>query len=182
LELDGDELRAINPAGAEQHFVRSEAASNAPLGGSFERRCTKPSWAATGRSSRARAKAPVRFSDTGNVTGLPGVDRFAVCLAGDCATMGGGNDSMWLERNQRGAPWIFKRDGDTLEIFQAVNRAQPDEMPSWLPASGSGCWRRTNAHRGASPLGLAPGLDWCPTSWGLPPVGARPLPQIGPEI
>jgi hypothetical protein len=82
--------------------------------------------------------ATVRFSDTGNVTGLPGVDRFAVCLAGDCATMGGGNDSMWLERNQRGAPWIFKRDGDTLEIFQAVNRAQPDEMPEL--AAGARQW------------------------------------------
>ncbi|MNE21806.1 hypothetical protein D3C80_1149840 [compost metagenome] len=52
--------------------------------------------------------------------------------------MGGNNDSLWLERNQRGAPFIIKRDGDKLEIFQAVNRAQPDEMPEL--AAGKRQW------------------------------------------
>jgi len=75
----------------------------------------------------------VRFGDTGNVTGLPGPDRFALCLAGDCASMGGNNDSLWLERNQRGAPFIFKRDGNTLTIYQAVNTANADEIPQLSP-------------------------------------------------
>ncbi|MFF7109362.1 hypothetical protein [Pseudomonas sichuanensis] len=139
LELDGDELRVVNPAGAEQRFVRSEAASITPLGGSFEKALYKAFLGGDWKIVEGQGQGTtVRFSDTGNVTGLPGVDRFAICLAGDCATMGGGNDSMWLERNQRGAPWIFKRDGDTLEIFRAVNRAQPDEMPEL--AAGARQW------------------------------------------
>ena len=48
------------------------------------------------------------------------------------------NDSLWLERNQRGAPFIIKRNGNQLEIFQAVNRAQPDEMP--MLAAGKRQW------------------------------------------
>ena len=87
----------------------------------------------------------MRFADNGSVTGLPNLDRYALCLAGDCADMGGDNDSLWLERNQRGAPWIFKRDGDTLEIHQAVNRAQPDEKPQLAPAPGSGCLSATDS-------------------------------------
>ena len=44
-------------------------------------------------------------------------------------------DSLWLERNQQGNPWIFKRNGKQLEIFQAVNEAQPDEMPELRPGA-----------------------------------------------
>jgi len=130
LKLDGDELVAIDPSGHEQTFVRSKASEGAALGASFEKALYQQYLGGDWKIVEGQGKgAVVRFSDTGNVTGLPGPDRFALCLAGDCATMGDGNDSLWLERNQRGAPWIFKRDGDTLEIFQAVNRAQPDEMP-----------------------------------------------------
>ncbi|WP_252089844.1 hypothetical protein [Pseudomonas sp. MWU13-3659] len=140
LKLDGDELQAIDPSGHEQVFARAKAADgNAPLGGTFERTLYKAYLGGDWKIVEGQGKgAVVRFSDTGSVTGLPGPDRFALCLAGDCATMGDGNDSLWLERNQRGAPWIFKRDGDTLEIFQAVNRAQPDEMPQL--AAGARQW------------------------------------------
>lgn len=130
LKLDGDELVTIDPSGHQQTFVRSKAPEGAALGGSFEKALYQQYLGGDWKIVEGQGKGGlVRFSDTGNVTGLPGPDRFALCLAGDCATMGDGNDSLWLERNQRGAPWIFKRDGDTLEIFQAVNRAQPDEMP-----------------------------------------------------
>lgn len=139
LKLDGDELQVTDPSGHEQTFVRSTAADNTPLGGSFEKALYKDylggDWTIVDGQGKG---AVVRFSDTGTLTGLPGPDRFALCLAGDCATMGNGNDSLWLERNQRGAAWIFKRDGDTLEIFQAVNRAQPDEMPQL--AAGQRQW------------------------------------------
>ena len=37
-----------------------------------------------------------------------------------------------------GAPFIIKRDGDKLEIFQAVNRAQADDMPQL--AAGKRQW------------------------------------------
>lgn len=139
LKLSGDKLQASDPSGHEQTFVRSKSVDNAPLGGSFERALYKAYLGGEWKIVEGPGKgATVRFSDTGSVTGLPGPDRFALCLAGDCATMGNGNDSLWLERNQRGAPWIFKRDGDTLEIFQALNQAQPDEMPQL--AAGARQW------------------------------------------
>ncbi|MCO7522017.1 MULTISPECIES: hypothetical protein [unclassified Pseudomonas] len=139
LKLDGDELQASDPSGHQQTFARSKAAGNAPLGGSFERALYQAYLGGDWKIVEGPGKgAVVRFSDTGTVTGLPGPDRFALCLAGDCADMGNGNDSLWLERNQRGAPWIFKRDGDTLEIYQAMNLAQPDEKPQL--AAGARQW------------------------------------------
>ncbi|MFG0324361.1 hypothetical protein [Pseudomonas putida] len=141
LSLDGDELLAVDQNGAKQTFVRAKASvsANAPLGSSFEKALYQAYLGGNWKIVEGQGKgASVRFSDTGNVTGLPGPDRFALCLAGDCATMGGSNDSLWLERNQRGAPFIIKRDGDKLEIFQAVNRAQPDEMPEL--AAGKRQW------------------------------------------
>ncbi|WP_194788727.1 hypothetical protein [Pseudomonas sp. UFMG81] len=139
LKLDGDELQAIDASGHQQTFARAEKGAGAPLGSSFEKALYKAYLGGDWKIVEGQGKgAVVRFSDIGNITGLPGVDRFAVCLAGDCATMGDGNDSLWLERNQRGAPWIFKREGDTLEIFRAVNRAQPDEMPQL--AAGARQW------------------------------------------
>ena len=65
--------------------------------------------------------------------GLPGAERFALCLAGDCAAMSGEYDSLWLQLGQEGNEWIFVRDGDQLQIFEALNRAQPDEMPDLYP-------------------------------------------------
>ncbi|MNL45860.1 hypothetical protein D3C87_1685370 [compost metagenome] len=75
----------------------------------------------------------VQFQADGQVTGLPGSDRYALCLAGDCASMSGGNDNMWLQQNGQGNAWIFARKGKELEIFQTVNTAQADEMPSFTP-------------------------------------------------
>ncbi|TFF43276.1 hypothetical protein [Pseudomonas sp. RIT623] len=136
LGLSGDTLTTNDPEVGKQRFVRSKTAGNAPLGGSFERALYQAYLGGDWKIVEGQGKgAVVRFSDTGSVTGLPGPDRFALCLAGDCADMGGSNDSLWLERNQRGAPWMFKRDGDTLEIYQAVNLAQPDEKPQLTPGA-----------------------------------------------
>ena len=44
--------------------------------------------------------------------------------------MSGGYDSIWLQLNGQGNPWIFVRKGKQLEIFQAINTAQADEVPS----------------------------------------------------
>jgi len=139
LALDGDELKTTAQSGTEQTFVRVKQPGNAPLGGSFEKALYQAYLGGEWKIIDGQGKGTaVRFSDTGNVSGLPGPDRFALCLAGDCATMGGSHDSLWLERKQRGAPFIIKRDGDTLEIFQAVNRAKPDEMP--VLAAGARQW------------------------------------------
>ena len=139
LALDGDELKSTDQSGAQQTFVRAKQPGNAPLGGSFEKALYQSYLGGDWKIVEGQGQGGVvRFADNGSVTGLPGPDRYALCLAGDCASMGGSNDSLWLERNQRGAPFIFKRDGDKLEIFQAVNRAQPDEMPEL--AAGNRQW------------------------------------------
>ncbi|MDF0733357.1 hypothetical protein P0Y43_21925 [Pseudomonas entomophila] len=138
LSLDGKELHSADASGGKQTFVRSNppAPADAPLGSSFEKALYKAYLGGDWKIVEGQGQgAVVRFSDNGTVTGLPGPDRYALCLAGDCATMGAGNDSLWLERNQRGAPWIFKRDDDKLEIFQAVNTAQQDEMPQLAPGA-----------------------------------------------
>ena len=134
LALDGDELQTTTQSGAQQVFAKAAAAANAPLGGSFEKALYQAYLTGDWKIVEGPGQgAVVRFTDNGSVTGLPGPDRYALCLAGDCATMGGNNDTLWLERDQRGAPFVFKRDGDTLEIFRAVNQAQADEMPQLAP-------------------------------------------------
>lgn len=141
LSLNGDELQTVDPQGAKQTFVRAKApaAGNAQLGSSFEQALYQAYLGGDWKIIEGQGTGgTVRFSDTGSVTGLPGPDRFALCLAGDCATMGGSNDSLWLERNQQGAPFIIKRTTKQLEISQAVNRAQPDEMPQL--AAGKRQW------------------------------------------
>ena len=84
------------------------------------------------------ALSPLDGRYHGKVAGLPNVDQYSLCLAGDCASMSGGYDSMWLQLNGQGNNWIFARKGRALEIFQAVNRAQPDEMPEL--AAGKRQW------------------------------------------
>jgi hypothetical protein len=139
LALDGAELKATDTSGAERSFVRATQPGNAPLGSSFEKALYQAYLGGDWKIVEGQGKGGVvRFADNGGVTGLPGPDRYALCLAGDCASMGGSNDSLWLERNQRGAPFIFKRDGDKLEIFQALNRAQPHEIPQL--AAGTRQW------------------------------------------
>lgn len=137
LSLDGQELvQAPGQLGDKQSFQRSKAPANVPLGGSFEKALYQGYLGGNWKIVEGPGQGGyAQFREDGAVTGLPGPDRYALCLAGDCATMGGENDSMWLEREQRGAPWIFKRDGKTLELFQAVNRAQPDEMPQLAPGT-----------------------------------------------
>ena len=136
LDLSGDQLITHDQDIGKQRFVRSQdpSAATAPLGSGFEKALYRAFFGGEWKIIEGPGQdAIVRFAENGSVTGLPGLDRYAVCLAGDCADMGGANDSLWLERNERGSPWIFKRDGDQLEIMQAVNQAQPDEKPQLAP-------------------------------------------------
>ncbi|KIU51912.1 MULTISPECIES: hypothetical protein [Pseudomonas] len=139
LSLDGDELVQHATPMAPQHSFQ-KASSPAPMeartGTTFEQALygayLKGDWKVIEGPGQGNV---VRFGDTGSVEGLPNLDRYALCLAGDCASMSGEYDSLWLERNQQGNPWIFKRDGKTLEILRALNSAQPDEMPQLYPGA-----------------------------------------------
>ena len=139
LELDGKELvQATSDSPPEPRFQRSSETINPdiPPGAAFEQALygsyLKGDWKVLEGPGQGGV---VRFRDNGSLDGLPNLDRYALCLAGDCASMTGKWDSLWLERNQQGSPWIFKRDGKQLEIFQAVNEARPDEMPDLRPGT-----------------------------------------------
>ncbi len=139
LTLDGKELvQATSDWAPEQHFQRSTNVidPDIPPGATFEKALygayMKGDWRVLEGPGQG---GTVRFRDNGSLDGLPNLDRYALCLSGDCATMTGKYDSLWLERNQQGNPWIFKRDGKQLEIFQAINEAQPDEMPELRPGA-----------------------------------------------
>ena len=139
LELDGDELvQAAGQDTPEQQFekARAPAPAGAPVGSSFEKALYGAYLGGDWKIVEGPGKGGVvRFADNGGVNGLPNLTRYALCLAGDCASISGHYDSLWLERNQQGNPWIFTRDGDTLEIFQALNSAQPNEMPQLKPGA-----------------------------------------------
>ncbi len=137
LKLKGDELvQSASDSGPEQHFrtPKEPAQAGAQPGTSFERALYTAylggKWTIVNGDGQGSV---VEFAPDGSVTGLPGNDRYALCLAGDCAAMSGEYDSMWLEKNERGSPWVFVRQGKQLEIFQAVNNAQATEMPDLRP-------------------------------------------------
>lgn len=137
LDLDGDELvQASRDQAPRLDFERAAtpAAAEAPVGASFEKALYAAYLGGEWQIVEGPGKgAQVRFHDDGKVEGLPQLDRYALCLAGDCTALSGEYDSLWLERNQQGGPWIFKRDGDELEIFQALNSAPADQMPNLTP-------------------------------------------------
>lgn len=139
LSLDGKELvQAASPAAAEQHFQRPKtpAAADAPAGTSFEQALYGAYLGGDWKIVEGPGQGGVaHFRANGSLDGLADLDRYALCLAGDCASMSGEFDSLWLERAQQGRPWIFKRAGDQLEIFQAINQAQAGDMPDLRPGS-----------------------------------------------
>ncbi|EIK97345.1 lipoprotein [Pseudomonas sp. M47T1] len=142
LTTDDDELTlAASASGPQQVFVKPKTTvePGAPVGSSFEQALYAAymggDWTIVEGQGQGSA---VHFLANGQLSGFPGADRYALCLAGDCATMSGDADSMWIELNKQGAPYLFKRDGKQLEIFQAVNQAQADEMPQF--AAGQRLW------------------------------------------
>ena len=137
LKRDGKRLnQAANDNEPEQVFDRAPipVPEGAPIGASFERALYTAymggSWKIVSGPGEGSS---VQFQADGQVAGLPGADRYALCLAGDCASMSGGNDNMWLQLSGQGNTWIFARKGKELEILQAVNTAQADEMPQFTP-------------------------------------------------
>jgi len=137
LKRDGGRLKqAATENEPDQLFDRAQipVPEGAPIGASFERALYSAylggSWKIASGDGEGNT---VQFQADGQVSGLPGADRYALCLAGDCASMNSDHDSMWLQLNGQGNNWIFARKGKALEIFQAVNSALADEMPQFTP-------------------------------------------------
>lgn len=121
-----------------QRFVRPrlEVEPAAPLGSSFERSL----YAALLGGDWEVVEGPgqgglVRFQADGRLEGLPGAERYALCLSGDCADMAGEHDSLWLQQGEQGREWLFSLDGDELSLFEAINFAAPDEKPNYRPGA-----------------------------------------------
>ncbi|MDA7086985.1 hypothetical protein PH586_11375 [Pseudomonas sp. SA3-5] len=131
---DGELLQAASETWPEQRFSppTTSAAVDMPLGRSFEQALYRAylggHW--TIRQGLGTG-ALVLFQPDGRVEGLPGAERYALCLAGDCAAMNGEFDSIWLQLGEQGQAWLFERDDRQLSIFEAINRAQSDEMPDY---------------------------------------------------
>ncbi|WP_341521805.1 hypothetical protein AABC73_28140 [Pseudomonas sp. G.S.17] len=139
LQIKGDQLiQAASESGPEQRFQKPEtpAPVGAPAGSSFEKALYGAylggKWTIVSGDGQGSS---VQFMADGSVQGLPENDRYALCLAGDCAAMSGEYDSMWLEKAEQGNAWIFSRTGKQLEIFQAVNNAGADQMPELRPGA-----------------------------------------------
>jgi len=137
LKRDGGQMKqAATENEPDQVFDRAQipVPEGAPIGASFERALYSAylggSWKIASGDGEG---STVQFQADGQVSGLPGADRYALCLAGDCASMNSDHDSMWLQLNGQGNNWIFARKGKALEIFQAVNTALADEMPQFTP-------------------------------------------------
>ncbi|WP_137886490.1 hypothetical protein [Pseudomonas sp. 2FE] len=137
LRLKGDQLlQEESESGPEQRFARPpvQVAADAPPGSSFEQTLYAAYLGGTWTIEQGPGTGGlVQFHPDGKIEGLPGAQRYALCLAGDCAAMSGEHDSLWLQLGEQGNSWIFKRDGEQLEIFEALNRAQIDEMPDYAP-------------------------------------------------
>ncbi|MDP2245269.1 hypothetical protein [Pseudomonas sp.] len=135
LSLSGDQLlQAASDTWPEQHFARpaTPAVANAPLGGSFEQALYGAYLGGSWTIMQGLGEGGlVLFQPDGRVEGLPGTERYALCLAGDCAAMSGESDSIWLQLAEQGQTWLFERDDQHLSIFTALNRAQSDEMPDY---------------------------------------------------
>lgn len=137
LKQQGDLLlQQASPTWPEQRFVRPKTpvTSGAPTGSSFEYSLYDAYLGGTWKVRSGPGEGGlVLFHADGKLEGLPGAERYALCLAGDCAAMSGDYDSLWLQLGKEGNEWVFVRNGDQLQIFAALNRAQPDEMPDLHP-------------------------------------------------
>lgn len=131
---NGELIQAQSDTWPEQRFVRAPAAPGplAPLGSSFEQALYSAYLGGTWLIKEGLGEGGlVLFQADGGVQGLPGAERYALCLAGDCAAMSGEFDSLWLQLGDQGQSWLFEREGDQLRVFEALNRSQIDEMPDY---------------------------------------------------
>lgn len=137
LALKGDELiQAAAESDPQQVFRRSRVsvAHDDPLGTSFDTALKSAYLGGQWRVVSGQGQGgSVTFLPNGQLSGLPGLNAYALCLAGDCASMSGEYDSLWLEYGTTGAAHLFVRKGRQLEIFEALDASAPDEMPQFYP-------------------------------------------------
>ncbi|HEX5841653.1 MAG TPA: hypothetical protein VFY62_04160 [Pseudomonas sp.] len=133
LSLTADELlQAASARWPQQRFSRAEQGGNPAPGSSFEQALYRAYLGGTWVIREGLGEGGlVLFHADGQLEGLPGAERYALCLAGDCAAMSGEADSIWLQLGDQGQSWLFERAGQQLRIFEALNRAQIDEMPDY---------------------------------------------------
>lgn len=126
----GKLIQAASAAWPEQHFNLTTPSSST-LGGTFTQALYTAYLGGTWKIEEGLGRGGlVLFGSDGSVKGLPGAERYALCLAGDCAAMNGDADGIWLQLGNQGNSWLFERDGKNLRIYQAINRAAADEMAS----------------------------------------------------
>ncbi|MCO8164465.1 hypothetical protein NJC38_20210 [Pseudomonas sp. 21LCFQ010] len=125
--------------GPPQRFSKSTGLADAQPGSRFIQALNSAyldgSWSIVSGEGQGRF---VRFLPDGRVQGLADNERYQLCLGGDCASMSGANDSLWLEKSGKSELWFFVRNGRTLEIFHTVNTARSDEKPVFV--SGARRW------------------------------------------
>ncbi|MGB4074404.1 hypothetical protein [Pseudomonas sp.] len=134
LSLSKAELiQAQSDTWPEQRFTRAAAISTPPPpGSSFEHALYSAYLGGTWLIKEGLGEGGlVLFQPDGTLQGMPGAERYALCLAGDCAAMSGEFDSIWLQLGEQGQTWLFEREGEQMRIFEALNRAQIDEMPDY---------------------------------------------------
>lgn len=128
---NGELIQSQSDTWPEQRFVRAPGAL-APPGSRFEQALYSAYLGGTWLIEEGLGEGGlVLFQADGSLQGLPGAERYALCLAGDCAAMSGEFDSLWLQLGDQGQSWLFEREGDQLRVFEALNRSQIDEMPSY---------------------------------------------------
>ncbi|MCY1404808.1 hypothetical protein D9M71_200300 [compost metagenome] len=137
LELAGKELVQVGSDNwPEQRFARAEQqpTENTPPGATFQRALYPAYLSGSWEIQEGPGQGEeVKFQPDGRVEGLPGAERYALCLAGDCAAMSGDNDSIWLQQGAQGREYLFVREEDKLELFEALNGARDGEMPEYSP-------------------------------------------------
>jgi hypothetical protein len=133
LQLErGELIQEASDTWPEQRFIRAEQTTLAAPGSLFEQALYHAYLGGTWLIEEGLGRGGlVLFQADGSLQGLPGAERYALCLAGDCAAMSGEHDSLWLQLGEQGQSWLFEREGAELRIYQALNRATIDEMPDY---------------------------------------------------
>ncbi|WP_439856591.1 hypothetical protein [Pseudomonas yamanorum] len=137
LQLDGNQLiQQATKNHAAQRFTRpaQPAVAHAQWGMTFRRALNSAYMGGQWKIIEGQGAGNiVVFNADGSVSGLAQNNRYELCLGGDCATQGAGNDTLYLGKGDVGDSWIFVRYGKQLEILQAINPSPPDEIPQLTP-------------------------------------------------
>lgn len=133
--MDGQLKQNANQYEPEQVFNLAQypATAGAPLGTTFKHALYAAYMGGAWEIIKGQGTGHiVHFTADGKVCGLPGADRYALCLGGDCANMNGGFQDLWLAQGAKQDAWLFTRKEKQLEIFKYINTSLPDEQPTYV--------------------------------------------------